>query len=185
MWAIEEIGVDYEHVGTSFNEESKTDEYLSVNPNGRIPALVDGDLKLFESMAINMYLARKYGSQLLPEDEAGLAKVMQWSVWGISEIEPYQMQIVVEKFFTPEDRKNDRVIPRAEKGLARPLGVLDATLAESAYLLGDEFTLADLNVAGVMELLNMVQMDLSNWSNVERWLADCRGRPSYAAAKAV
>ena len=60
------------------------------------------------------------------DDEAGQAMVWQWSVWGISEIEPYQMQIVVEKFFTPEDRKNDRVIPRAEKGLARPLGVLES-----------------------------------------------------------
>ena len=56
IWAVEEMGLDYEHVGTTFSEDSKTEEYLDVNPNGRIPALVDGDLKLFESMAINMYL---------------------------------------------------------------------------------------------------------------------------------
>ena len=73
----------------------------------------------------------------------------------------------------------------AEKGLQRPLAVLDAHLANADYLLGSEFTLADLNVAGVMDLLNMVQLDISQHTNVRRWLDACYARPSYAAAKAV
>jgi len=185
IWAIEEIGVDYEHVPTSFRDDSKTDEYLAINPNGRIPALVEGDFKLFESMAINMYLAKKFAPQLLPGGLQGEAKAYQWGVWGISEIEPLQMQIVVQKFFTPEDKRSDAAIQGASKGLVRPLNVLNAALAEQAYLMGDEFSLADLNVAGVMELLNMVQFDLSAWPNVERWLAACRGRDSYERAKNV
>jgi len=183
IWAIEEIGVDYELVQTSFRADSKTPEYLAVNPNGRIPALVDGELKLFESMAINMYLAKKYGPQLVPDELEGEARAYQWGVWGISEIEPFQMQIVVQKFFTPEEKRSEEAIAAASRGLARPLDVLDATLADQTYLLGDAFSLADLNVAGVMELLNMVQFDTSAWPNVERWLTACRGRDSYARAK--
>ncbi len=185
IWAVEEMGLDYEHVGTTFSEDSKTEEYLDVNPNGRIPALVDGDLKLFESMAINMYLGETYATHLLPQDAKGRARTWQWSIWGISEIEPLQMQIVVEKFFTPEDRKNPKVVTRAERGLARPLKVLDGVLSSQSYLLGDEFTLADLNLAGVMDLFNMIRLDISEWQHVKRWLDACYARPSYASAKAV
>ena len=185
IWAAEEVGLDYEHVATSFRGDAQADEYLAVNPNGRIPALVDGDLNLCESMAINMYLAKQYGAHLLPDDLAGEAKVLQWSVWGISEIEPLQMQIVVQKFFVPEDKRDDGVVARATKGMALPLNVLNATLADSSYLLGEEFSLADLNLAGVMELLNMIEFDLAAWPHVQRWLAACYGRDSYARAKAV
>ena len=94
LWAIEETGIEYEHIKTNFGEESKANEYLEINPNGRIPALVDGDLKLFESMAINLYLAKNYASDLYPTDPRDEAKANQWSVWAISEIEPLQMQIV-------------------------------------------------------------------------------------------
>lgn len=184
VWAAEELGLDYEHVGTSFMEDSKAPEYLAVNPNGRIPALVDGEVRLFESMAINMYLAEKYGAGLLPDDAVARAQTWQWSIWGISEIEPLQMQIVVQKFFTPEEKKNERIVAGAEKGLKRPLQVLDNTLSNQNFLLGDQFTLADLNLSAVMDLFNMIQLDVSEWTHVRRWLDDCYGRPSYAAAKA-
>ena len=105
IWAIEETGIEYEHVPTHFFKDSKTPEYLAINPNGRVPALVDGELTLFESMAINLYLARTYGGDLYPQHPADEARAMQWSVWAISEIEPLQMQIVVQKFFTPEERR--------------------------------------------------------------------------------
>ena len=185
IWAAEELGLDYNHVATSFSEDSKSPEYLAVNPNGRIPALVDGDLKLFESMAINQYLAKKCGSDLIPADAQGEAKVAQWSVWGISEVEPLQMQIVIQKLFMPEDKRDPGVIARAEKGLARPMAVLEDLLGQQNYLLGDEFSLADLNLAGVMDLFNMIKLDTSPWPNVQRWLAACYARPSYGNAKAV
>ena len=95
IWAAEELGVDYEHVPTSFRGDAQAPEYLAVNPNGRIPAMQDGDLTLFESMAINMYLAKTYKPEMLGGDGVAEAKIWQWSVWGISEIEPLQMQIVV------------------------------------------------------------------------------------------
>ena len=64
IWAAEEIGLEYTHVPTHFGRDAKHPDYLAINPNGRIPTLVDGDLVLFESMAINTYLARKYGKRV-------------------------------------------------------------------------------------------------------------------------
>ena len=111
-----------------------------------------------------------------PSDVAGEAQAIQWSVWPISEIEPLQMQIVVQKFFTPEDQRDATVIERAEQGLGRPLKVLNDTLADRPYLLGDDFTIADLNVAAVMDLLGMVQFDLAAWPNVVAWRERCIAR---------
>jgi glutathione S-transferase len=185
VWAAEELGLDYEHVPVTFGGDSKEQSYLDVNPNGRIPALVDGDLRLFESMAINMYLAKQYGPHLLPADAQGEAQVWQWSVWGISEIEPMQMAMVVQQFFTPEEKRDQKIFDRSARGLLRPLQVLDTHLKSHLWLLGDDFTLADLNLAAVMDLLNMLQHDVSEFTEVRRWLDTCYARPSYAAAKAV
>jgi len=184
IWAAEETGVAFEQVATNFGKDAKTDEYLAINANGRIPALVDGDLMLCESMAINLYLAKQYGGDLYPQDAASEATTWQWSLWGISEIEPLQMQIVVQKLFTPEEKRDAGVIARAEKGLARPLAVLDQQLADQAYLLGSNFTVADLNVAGVMLLFEMIKFDVSAWPNVQAWLKRCYDRDSLTRARA-
>jgi len=184
IWAIEEVGVEYEHVPTHFFKDSKKPDYLAVNPNGRVPALVDGDLVLFESMAINLHLARSYGGALYPEAEADRARTDQWSVWGISEIEPLQMRVVVQKFFTPEEERDTAAIDAASQGLERPLKVLDSHLANRSYLLGDTFTIADLNLAGVMLLFQLIEHDLTGHPHVQRWSQACYARPSLAAARA-
>ena len=88
IWAIEEVGIDYEHVPTHFATDTKKPEFLKINPNGRIPTLVDGDLTLWESMAINLYLARTYGGDLYPSEPRDQALTEQWSFWGMTEIEP-------------------------------------------------------------------------------------------------
>ena len=184
LWAIEETGIEYEHITTNFGEESKSDDYLSVNPNGRIPAIIDGDLQLFESMAINLYLAKTYAPDLYPNRPHDEAKTNQWSVWGISEIEPLQMQIVIQKFFVPKEKRDQTVIETATESLLRPLSVLDGALDARDYLLGDKFTVADLNVASVMLLLSTVRHDLSGHRNVAEWIARCHSRPALARARA-
>ena len=154
LWAIEEVGLQYTHVATHFFNDSKTDDYLSVNPNGRIPALVDDETTLFESMAINLYLTKKYAPALYPASEGEEAKAIQWSVWAISEIEPQQMQ----KFFN-RDNIDQSTIESATENLRRPLAVLNEHLTDRQYLLGDYFTVADLNVSGVMLLMQMIEFD--------------------------
>ncbi len=184
IWGMEEVGIDYEHVPTNFMQDSKQADYLAINPNGRIPALADGDLLLFESMAINLYLTKRYGDGLYPTNAADEARALQWSVWGISEIEPLQMQIVVQKLFTPEDKRNPAVVKGAAKGLQRPLAVLDQALAGQDYLLGSEFSVADLNVAAVMLLFQMVEIPVEPHDNVAAWLQRCYARPALARAQA-
>lgn len=184
VWAIEETGIDYTHVPTHYFNDSKTEEYLTVNPNGRIPALVDGDLHLFESMAINLYLTKHYGGALYPADAAEEAQAWQWSVWAISEIEPLQMQVVIQRMFVPKDQRDPAVVDNALNALQRPLKVLDRHLAGRAYLLGDAFTVADINLAGVMNLMQMVKIDCSEHANVQRWMDACYARPALARAQA-
>lgn len=184
IWGIEEVGIDYEHVPVTFGADSKSADFLAVNPNGRVPALIDGDLKLFESMAINLYLAKRYGGALYPANAADEAKAWQWSVWAISEIEPVQMQIVVQKLFTPEDKRNPKVVEGATKGLQRPLKVLDAALANRDWLIGNSFSVADLNVAAVMHLMKMIKFSYAEHANVARWAAACYARPALARALA-
>ena len=89
LWLLEELGVPYELVKTDFaGGATRTSEFLKINPNGHVPALVDGDLVLFESMAINLYLAEKYGKGTLwPGSEHDRARTVQWSFWAITECE--------------------------------------------------------------------------------------------------
>ena len=185
LWAIEETGIEYEHIKTNFGEDSKSSDFLSVNPNGRIPALVDKDLQLCESMAINLYLAKHYAPNLYPTNANDEALTHQWSVWGISEIEPLQMQIVVQKFFIPTEKQDQAVVDKATISLARPLNVLNQSLEGREYLIGEHFQIADLNLASVMLLLRAVKLDLTEFKNVSQWLDRCHSRPALKRAQAL
>lgn len=184
IWGIEETGIAYEHVPVTYGADSKDADYLTVNPNGRIPALIDGDLHLFESMAINLYLAKRYGGSLYPSNAVDEASTWQWSVWAISEIEPLQMQIVIQRIFTPADKRNPKVIDGATNSLQRPLKVLDAALNGRDWLVGETFSVADLNVAAVMHLMKMIGFNYSEHVNVQRWADACYARPALARALA-
>ena len=182
IWGIEEVGIAYQHLPVGYGAESKAPAYLAINPNGRIPALVDGDLTLCESMAINLHLAKRYGGALYPSNPGDEARAWQWSVWAISEIEPLQMQIVVQQLFTPEDKRDPKVSERATRGLQRPLRVLNTALVEREWLLGAQFTVADLNVASVMHLMKSVHVGYAEHANVQRWAEACYARPALARA---
>jgi len=184
IWAAEEVGVDYELIPTSNLADSKTPEYLAINPNGRIPALVDGDLVLFESMAINLYLARIYGGKLYPSDSHDEARAIQWTIWGMTELDPHLIPMVVHKVILPENERDPAVVANAEAAVERPLAVLDAQLADREYLLGGDFSIADLNVAGALLTANFVNFDISKHENATRWMSRCTGRPSFARTQA-
>ncbi len=183
IWAAEETGAEYELVATDFGADSKQPEYLKLNPNGRIPTLVDGELVLFESMAINLYLAKKFGGDLYPRDEADEARAIQWSFWGMTELEPKLMQMVLHKVMLPEDQRRPAVVAAAENDIVRPLDVLDAHLGSRDHVLGGEFTVADLNVAGALMLASFAGFDISRWGNATKWLDRCTARPALARAQ--
>jgi glutathione S-transferase len=184
LWALEEIGVEYERVPVHYVGDAKKPEYLKINPNARIPALVDGDLTLFESMAINLYLAKKYDGGLQPKTLEDEARAVQWSFWGMTEIEPPLMQVLLNRFLLPEDQRNPAAAEAGAEALQKPLGVLDDALADRPFLLGPAFTIADLNLASVLSVATFAGLDLSRFGNVQRWFSSCISRPAAARAQA-
>ena len=185
LWALEEIGVAYESVPVNFLGDSKKPQYLAINPNGRIPALVDGDLTLFESMAINLYLARKYDGGLQPRALEDEARAVQWSFWSMTELEPHLLQMLKHRVLLPEDERNASEAEVGAAALHAPLLVLDGALADRPSLLGDGFTIADLNVAAVLSWAIFVGFDLSGFSSVKAWFEACLGRPALARARSA
>ncbi len=182
LWALEEIGIEYENIPTHFTGDTKKPDFLAINPNGRVPVLVDGDLTLFESMAINLYLAKKYDGGLQPKTLEDEARAIQWSFWGVTELEAQLIQMLLHTVMLPEAERDPTQIKAAVETLERPLRVLDGALADRAHLLGDAFTIADLNVASVLSLANIVKLDLAGSANVKRWFDACLSRPAFSRA---
>jgi glutathione S-transferase len=148
LWALEELGLKYDHDPVSFNGDTRKPEYLKINPNGHIPSLDDNGLIVWESMAINLYLAEKYGkAPFWPSTVEGHAAAYQWSFWGMTEIEPHLITILMHKMFLPAEQRSDSAVKQAAEALKAPLGVLDNHLKAGEYLLGKDFSIADLNVA--------------------------------------
>jgi glutathione S-transferase len=179
LWALEEIGVPYELVTIDTDKgDNDKPEFLAINPNGRIPALVDGELKLFESMAINLYLARKYGKELWPADEAGQALAVQWSFWGVSEIEQFLITMLAQELFTPADQRRPDRAQDAREALVPRMTVLEGQLRSRLYLLGAKFTIADINVASIFSVAHLAKFDLTPYPNVRKWVESCMSRPA-------
>ena len=182
LWLADEIGLDYQHVPTDHRAgEAKEPEFLAINPNGKIPVLVDGDLTLVESMAINLYLARKYAkAPLWPTSEGDQALVNQWSYWGMTGIEPGLLKILIEILFKTEEERDSSVIDAAAEELKRPLTVLENHLSDRDYLLGGEFTVADLNLASIISLQLFAEYDIcAPYPRAQAWLNRCLSRPAF------
>ena len=183
-WMLEEIGQPYENVKTHFaTGDTRTPEFLRINPNGHIPALQDGSLTLWESMAINLYLARKYDKGLWPKSVDDEGRALQWSFWAMTEAEEPLITAIVNRMFLPEAERDPKKVADAAERFAHRIGVLDGALGGRQYLLGDAFTVADLNVASVVSLASLVGFDLSGAPNVQAWLGRCLARPAFARAQ--
>ena len=182
LWMLEELGLEYEHVPTNFLGDNKQPDYLAINPNGRIPTLVDGDTVLWESMAINLYLAAKYDGGLQPKSVEELGRATQWSFWGMTEIEKALLEYFFHTVILPEDQRDAAVPPAAAKQLEAPLAVLDGALEGRDHLVSDQFNVADLNLASVLSWALPARLDLSAFPNVTRWLKACTSRPAAQAA---
>jgi len=183
LWALEETGVKFEQVLVG---ETRKPEYLKVNPNGHVPTLDDNGTILWESMAINLYVAEKYGkAPLWPSTVEGHGACYQWSLWGMTEVETRLIEIFEHRIMLPAAQRDEKVALAAVEKLKAPLKVLDDHLRKSEYLLGKEFTIADLNVASVMSIARYIQLDLSSVPTAEKWLQKCLGRPANQRAGAM
>ena len=122
-WALEELGLKYEHVPISFSGDTRKPEYLKINPNGHIPSIDDNGLIVWESMAINLYLAEKYGkAPFWPATVEGHAGAYQWSFWGMTELEPHLIALLMNKMFLPAEQRSETAIKNADHGPAGAAG---------------------------------------------------------------
>ncbi len=182
LWCLGELGLPYELVRVAQGPQGAgAPGFAKVNPNARIPALDDDGLLIFESLAINLYLARKAGS-LWPADAAGEAQVFQWTLWVATEVETALMTYAYNAHIKPEAERDAYAAASAWVALGPRFKVLDEKLAAQPCLAGKDFSLADLNVASVMLPSFMVGVDFSTWPHMKSWLERCLARP---AAKAV
>ena len=182
LWMAQELGLSYQHLPIEIGDAgARAPEFAALNPNGRLPFIADGDFVLFESMAITLYLAKKHSAgKLYPGSLEGEALAWQWSFWAISEVDRGVNIWSLHAVRLPAGERNAALRAEALKVIAAPFKVLDAALAKSAYLLGNDFTVADLNVAAVIS--RGIDMDLSAVPNLEAWLVRCLDRPAARIA---
>ena len=146
-WLLEEIGAPYDLVRLDLSAgEQKRPEYLALNPNGTVPTLVDGDLALFESAAICQYLADKFPERGLapPVGTPARGLYYQWVQYAMSNLDPQVIAIFHHTIFLPEVERIPAIAEHSRQQLAASLAVVERALTGRPYIVGDDFTAADV-----------------------------------------
>lgn len=167
IWMLYELGEPFRLVRV----DPHAANFAAINPNRKIPALVDGDTVMWESMAINLYLAQTRFTPLSPRGRRELGDVLKWTLWAQSEL---------EEFFNGVASLDD--IP--EGWPAKVIGALETTLQGRDFLLGDRFTVADLNVSCMFFGPVSSRLPLDAFALTKRWRNVCWARPACARALA-
>jgi glutathione S-transferase len=167
----------------------RTPEYTAINPNQRMPALEDGDFKLWESNAIVQYIASlKPETGLLPADAKARFKAIQWQFWESQHWDPacavFMFERVVKKIFRIGEA-DPAEIAKGEQQMARLGPVLDGQLAKSRYVAGDTMTVADISLAATFASDTEAGFPVGEYRHLQRWLAEMKALPAWAKTKAM
>lgn len=187
VWLCLEAGIPFKQVPVIQSTRAalpgmwttQSPEFLKINPNGLIPCMKDGRLVLNESLAINLYLARKYGGVLGPKNWSEDGLIQQWTLWAATVAEPHTIQILYNRVAHPRGTKDENVALAAIEALRRPFAVLDKALAETGHVVGKRFTVADINVAEVMRYARPAPDLFKDAPHVDAWLTACHARPAF------
>lgn len=196
IWLAMELGIPFEHVpimqayrlanpgAVDAPVHTRSPAFLKVNPNGHIPSIDDDGFVLHESLAINLYLARKHGGPLAPANvqEEGLAAM--WSLWAGTEIETHALNVLYHMAAKPEAERDAKLARDSVEALKAPFAVLDKALAASGHLMGGRFTVADINVAEVVRYAMPARALFEANPHVKAWLEACHARPHFKAMMA-
>ncbi len=183
LWMLGELGIPYEHKDyLPRSADTKTSQFLAMNPNARVPVIDDDGFVLYESMAINIYLAKKHG-KLCPTDLKQEALVLQWSLWETDRLDRQIVNYVNHTSVLPEAERKADVAAAAWAEVVPAFDVLEGVLGKSQWLAGPEFSLADLNVASA--LYRALSVDLGKWPKLQGWLNRCWERPAAKRARAM
>ncbi|MBL6455601.1 glutathione S-transferase family protein [Belnapia sp. T6] len=191
IWLAHEMGLPFRHVpviqhyrladpaAADAPLNTRSPEFLKVNPNGRIPSVDDGGYVLHESLAINLYLAKAYGGTLGPADAKEDGLMTMWSIWATTEAEPHTIEILYHRLSYPPAERDAAKADAAVAALRGPFAVLDAALAGTGFLVGGRFTVADLNLAEVIRYATPAPELFEAAPRVKAWLAACHARPAF------
>ena len=194
LWALEELGIPYEKVRLHLDKlDQKRPEYLALNPNGKVPALVDGEVKMFESIAIMIYLGEKYGvaKGLWPKaDTAERAQALSWLVWSSAELQApivtYVMHTGDRSFSFPKEQRHAPSVEMAKKQFDMMMRVLDGHLEGKEYVAGSAFSFADLAIFGTLGFATMMAgLSIEPYKHVNEWFGRIRTRPAFARAMSI
>ncbi len=186
-WLLEEIGAPYELVTVSISAgEQKRPEYLKLNPNGTVPTLVDGDLVLFESAAICQYLADKFADKKLapPVGTPARGLYYQWIHYAMSAIEPPAVTIFLHTMIRPEAERIPALASEARPQLTAAVKVVDQALSGRTFLLGEQFSAADVMVGSTLAWANMMGVVGSDVPAAAAYVERLTQRPAYQRAAA-
>lgn len=177
------LGLDLEEVPVDLlKNEQKTPDFLTINPNGKVPALVDGETTLWESNAIMTYLCSKVDNTDLWPKSAVRYDILRWMFWESQHMTPAAAGIAFEAMIKPRlglGEPDQRKVEENLEAFGRHAAVLDGHLAENRYLVGDGPTLADFAVAAILALAVKPVFPMDDIPNVVRWLADLHEIPAW------
>lgn len=191
IWLANELGIPFKHVpviqanrlpnpnAPGAPLHTRSPEFMKVNPNGHIPSIDDDGLVLHESLAINLYLAKKHGGPLAPANIAEDGQMAMWSVWAVTEVEPHAIQILYHRVAKPAAERDPKVAEAAVAALRAPFSVLNQALAKADYVVGNRFTVVDISLAEVFRMASAAPELFDGAPNVKAWLARCQSRPAY------
>jgi glutathione S-transferase len=188
VWLCRESGIPYEHVNVTTAGDPpgcKADWYRRLNPNARVPTIDDDGFVMWESAAINLYLAKKYGSPLYPQTPQGEGRTMQWAFYIANDVEPPLITMFQHRVALLPDKRNPALADDSERRMLDKLAVLDAELARSRYFGGKAWDLSDFMVASVLYTLFSIKYDLSGYPRLDKWLRESVERPAAKEARAL
>lgn len=196
-WMAEELGIPFQSVpviqarrltdplASDAQMNTKSPSFLAVNPMGLIPAIEDEGLVLAESLANNLYLARKHGGPLAGATVREEGEMTAWTLWAATEVEPHTVKIVLTYDNNQENTPAGKALIEAcVKGLERPLARLEQHLLTENYVVGSRFTVADLNLAEVLRYAMSETYLFDRYPAVKAWLTRCHARPAFEAMMA-
>ena len=185
-WALEELEMPYEKKKIDLaSGEQKAPEYLAMNPNGKVPLVVEDGVAIFESLAILIYLGERYGVDkgLFPKPGMERAESLVWLCWAqatLADAGGRVMRNTSERF--PADERNAKAGENAKTELQAALGIVERALEGKEYLVGTSFSYADLAIAGFVPFFARIGADLSPFKNIQAWIGRCTTRPALARA---
>lgn len=178
IWLANELGIPFKHVPVIQHYRLKdpkptgvlhtrSPEFLKVNPNGHVPSIDDDGVILHESLAINLYLAKKHGGALAPASVVEDGQMTMWALWAVTEVESHALSLL-----------QNGVTETAMAALRGPFAVLDRALA-SGFLVGGRFTVADINTAEIVRYAMGATALFDAAPRVKAWLSACQARPAF------